>query len=161
MISTKALKKEKTTFFKNFLVTKKQLIGQSNRLDRFFFNKAGFITNFNTSLKKKTNQVSQSAYLITPSFFNFIYKTETMSLATLASFYFSFKLYRNKSALLTKRNIVSTLCKLKLATIGTSQGTSLQSNLLKNTTSDLQTFQTLNDYFFAPSFYTSINKKSR
>lgn len=143
------------------MVTKRQLISQSAKLDRFVFNKANYAARFITRTKNETAQAQQRNYLVGPALFSFAPKTEIASLPTLVLFYVSFKLYQNKKLLLTKKNVVATLSRLKLATLRAVPAFSNGSALLKNSTSDLQTFQTLNDYFFAPSFYTSINKKSR
>ena len=96
------------------------------------------------------------------NFFLTAYKTKNYSLANnLLSFYTVFK--AAKAYLRLKKNSrfvgLFTLLKLQsLAPVSSKGGFFVPG---KRSSKDLQLLQTLNDYFFAPSFFSNINKNSR
>ena len=96
------------------------------------------------------------------NFFLTAYKTKGYSFTNnLLSFYTIFK--AAKAYLRLKKNTrfvgLITLLKLQSLTGANTKGSLFVSN--KQSSKDLQLLQTLNDYFFAPSFFSNINKNSR
>lgn len=161
LISTKNFSKKKLPYLKNLLPSKRFLLSNTNKLERTLFSATLKTVSFLSNSKKKTGLLYHRSYTINAPFFTLFPKTEVYSLTSLTLFYIFFKSHLNKKTLLLKLNVVNAFSKLKLASLQINR--SLSSALLtpKNSTTDLVAFQTLNDYFFAPSFYSNINKKSR
>lgn len=161
LISTKNFSKKKLPYLKNLLPSKRFILANTNKLERTLFSATLKTVSFLLNSKKEIGLFYHRSYTINAPFFTLFPKTEVYSLTSLTLFYIFFKSHLNKKTLLLKPNVVNALSKLKLASLQINR--SLSSALLtpKNSTTDLVAFQTLNDYFFAPSFYSNINKKSR
>ena len=160
--STKTLSKIKLPFVKTILNSKRELLSQIYKLYRFIFIATLNALNYFKCQKKKDEPVYQRIKLVATPFFSELKKKELYSLTNLTFFYIFFKTQLNKKELLSKSTVLNFLNKLKLASLQRNHfNATNNAPFRRNSTTDLATFQTLNDYFFAPSFYTSINKKSR
>lgn len=100
-------------------------------------------------------------FLLKTNFFYPIYKTELNGISSIITFYVFFKLNQKKKYLLSQSRVSSLITTLKFYTTFKESALNFSTVLNQNTSTNLRLFQTLNDYFFAPSFYTNINKNSR
>jgi len=79
----------------------------------------------------------------------------------LLSFYIVFKAAKSYLRLKKNTGFVGLITLLKLQSLTSTNGRVASFSPNSQSSKDLQLFQTLNDYFFAPSFFSNINKNSR